>query len=119
MNKLIIIGNLVKDPETRELHQDGSNATALCTFTVAVNSRNGDPEYFRVTAWRKLAETCARYLEKGRKVCVTGPVSVHVYKTQDGTPRATLEVEAQDVEFLSPRKGDAAEPAAPADDFPY
>ena len=104
MNNLTIIGNLTRDPELRTT-QTGVN---VCSFTVAVNRRRkaeGQPEadYFRVTAWRQLAGNCQQYLTKGRKVAVTGPVSVSTYTANDGTTRATLELTANDVEFLSPR----------------
>lgn len=104
MNKLTIIGNLTKTPEQRTT-QSGIPVT---TFTVAVNRRRqqeGQPEadFFRVTAWRGLAETCGKYLDKGRKVCVVGPVSISTYTGNDGKERANLEVTAEDVEFLSPK----------------
>lgn len=75
---------------------------------MAVNRRrtqDGQPEadFFRVTTWRGLAETCGKYLDKGRKVCVIGAVSVSTYKGQDGQTRASMEVTAEDVEFLSPK----------------
>lgn len=102
MNKLFIIGNITKDPDAR-VTQGGVNITS---FTVAVNRRHlrdGQPEtdFFRVTTWNKLAESCQKYLTKGRKVAVTGSVSVSTYKTQDGQFRAVLEVNADDVEFLN------------------
>lgn len=105
MNKLVIIGNLVRDPESR-VTQSG---ISVCTFTVAVNRRRqqeGQPEadYFRVSAWRQLGENCALYLSKGRKVCVIGPVSISTYTGNDGKTRANMEVTAEDVEFLSPRE---------------
>lgn len=104
MNKLTIIGNLVRSPEQRTT-QSGISVT---TFTLAVNRRrqqDGQPEadFFRVTAWRGLAETCGKYLDKGRKVCVVGPVSVNTYTGNDGQTRASMEVIAEDVEFLTPR----------------
>ena len=114
MNKVFLIGNLTRDPETRTT-QSGVN---LCSFTIAVNRRRasnadaGQPEadFFRVTAWRQLGDICARYLAKGRKVAVTGSVSASAYQGSDGQPRASLEVTADDVEFLTPR-GEAGEPA--------
>lgn len=127
MNKLTIIGNLTRDPETR-VTQSGSS---VCSFTVAVNRRGQDDktDYFRVSAWNKTGETCQKYLAKGRKVAVTGPVSVSTYTGQDGKTYANLEVMAQDVEFLTPKAEQAAPaPAAPAnngyqevtdDDFPF
>lgn len=112
MNNLTIIGNLTRDPETRTT---ASGLTA-CTFSVAVNRKvNGEdkPDFFRVTAWRQLGENCARFLSKGRKVCVIGPVSLNTYTGQDGKTRASMEVTADKVEFLSPRdetKQEAPEP---------
>lgn len=98
MNKLIIVGNLTRDPELRTT-QNGKN---VCTFTVAVNRRKGDEaDFFRVTAWDQLGDNCQRYLAKGRKVAVVGSVSVNSYTTQNGEHRASLEVSASEVEFLS------------------
>ena len=116
MNKVTIIGNLTRDPELRST-RDG---ISVCSFTVAVNRRvrnaeAGQPEadFFRVTAWRQLGEICAKYLAKGRKVSVTGSVSASAYTAQDGTARASLEVTADDVEFLTPR-GEVGDAPAPA-----
>ena len=125
MNKLTIIGNLTRDPELRTT----STGVNVCDFTVAVNRRNrnrdaqnGQPEadFFRVSAWRERGELCAKYLAKGRKVCVIGPVSVRTYQANDGTTRASLEVTAEEVEFLSSRNdADAAGGySAPAADAP-
>lgn len=117
MNKLTIIGNLTRDPELRTT----SNGLNVCSFTVAVNRRRSansnqpEADFFRVSAWRQLGENCQRYLAKGRKVCVIGPVSVSTYTANDGTTRASLEVTADDVEFLSSRNEDAGfAPAAPS-----
>ena len=104
MNKLTIIGNLTADPVLRTT-QAGVN---VCDFTVAVNrlrKAEGQPEadFFRVSAWRQLGENCQKYLSKGRKVCVIGPVSVRTYQGNDGSTKASLEVTAEDVEFLSQR----------------
>lgn len=114
MNKLTIIGNLTRDPELRTT-QSGKN---VCTFTVAVNRRGQQQEadFFRVSAWDKLGENCQRYLVKGRKVAVEGSVSVNSYTTQSGENRASLEVFARDVEFLSAREESA--PAAPVSPVP-
>ena len=104
MNRIVIIGNLVRSPEQRTTQ----SGIAVTTFTVAVNRRRQqegqpDADFFRVTAWRGLAETCGRYLDKGRKVCVVGPVSISTYTGNDGQTRASMEVTAEDVEFLSPK----------------
>lgn len=103
MNKLTIIGNLTADPVTNTT-QTGKK---VCNFNVAVNRRGqqqeGQPEadFFRVSAWNKLGESCQQYLKKGRKVAVVGSVSMHLYTAQDGSTRGNLDVTAQDVEFLS------------------
>ena len=99
MNKIVIIGNLTGTPELR-VTQSG---VSVCQFTVAVNGRRKDDgaTFFRVTAWRALGETCHKYLDKGRKVMVCGAVSASAYTGRDGKPRASLEVTAEDVEFLS------------------
>lgn len=105
MQKLFIVGNLTKDPDSRVTKE----GISVCSFTVAVNRRHhaeGQPEadFFRVTAWRGLADNCAKYLSKGKKVAVTGPVSVSTYQGQDGKTRASMDVTAEDVEFLSPKE---------------
>ncbi|MBO4563772.1 MAG: single-stranded DNA-binding protein [Clostridia bacterium] len=106
MNKLTIIGNLTADPELRTI-PSGIN---VCTFTVAVNRRytsNKDDrqtDFFRVAAWRQLGENCSRFLTKGKKVAVIGEVSARAYEGKDGSLRASLEVTADEVEFLSPRE---------------
>ena len=104
MNKLTIIGNLCQNPELRVTSQ----GISVCSFTVAVNRRNAkegqpDADFFRVTAWRQLGENCGKFLAKGRKVAVVGPVSVSTYQANDGSTRAQMEVTADDVEFLSPK----------------
>ena len=109
MNKLTIIGNLTRDPELRQVNtQDGT--VNVCDFSVAVNRRgrgsNGQNEvdFFRVTTWRGLAENCSRYLAKGRKVAVVGEVSCRTYTGSNGVTYASMEVRAEDVEFLTPRQ---------------
>lgn len=111
MNSLHIIGNLTKDPELRTT----STGLSVCSFTVAVNrkkTKDGQQEtdYFNVTAWRERGETCAKYLSKGKKVSVVGPVSVDTWESK-GKHGASLEVTAEEVEFLSPRS--EAKPAQP------
>lgn len=111
MNKIILIGNLTRDPETRTT----STGLNVCSFTVAVNRRRSsqqnaanqpEADFFRITAWRQLGELCQKYLAKGRKVCVTGSVSVSTFTGKDGTAKASLEVTADDIEFLSPKQED-------------
>ena len=125
MNRLTIIGNVTKAPELRTT-QDG---ISICTFDVAVNRRKKsdgtqDVDYFHVNAWRSLGETCAKYLTKGSKTAVVGPVSVRAYETKDGRHGASLEVQAHDVEFCS-RKEETVKVDAQTgyqkvnEDFPY
>lgn len=108
MNKCTIIGNLTADPKVRSVATRDGNTT-VCNFTVAVNNRhrgeNGqnDAQFFNVTAWRGLGDNCVKFLSKGRKACVVGPVSARTYQTQSGETRVSLEITAEDVEFLSAR----------------
>lgn len=102
---------MTKSPEKRVTPQ----GITVCSFTVAVNRRRGQNEetdFFRVTAWRELAETCAKFLAKGRKVAVVGSVSQNTYTAQDGAQRASMEVTATEVEFLSPAER-TEQPTAP------
>lgn len=113
MNKIILIGNLTRDPETRTTPSGHS----VCNFDIAVNDRRGGQEntlYFRISAWDRMGESCQRYLSKGRKVFVSGPLSYHTYQANDGTTRVSLDVNANDVEFLSSRNDDQAGGYAPA-----
>lgn len=108
MQMITIIGNLTRAPETRQVGDK-----SVCNFTVAVNRKKKpdgtqEADFFRVSAWGKTGEPCQKYLDKGKKVCVVGTVSAHAYAGQDGTPQASLEVFAQNVEFLSGNGGNGA-----------
>lgn len=115
MNKLILIGNLTRDPELRTV-ETVSGVKSVCSFTIAVNRRGSqDADFFRITCWNQLADNCAKYLAKGRKVYVSGPVSYSTYQAQDGTSRVSLDVTAVEVEFLSSRNdGQTSGNIAPA-----
>lgn len=123
MNTCIIIGNLTAKPELRTT----TSGKDVASFTVAVNGYGDKVDYFRVSAFGKLAENCARYLDKGRKVSVSGSVSVSSYTSRDGTAKASLELLASSVEFLSaPAKDEpkASDPetwaeSIPDDDLPF
>ncbi len=105
MNKITLIGNLTHDPETRST----PSGVTVCSFTIAVNRRfagadgQRQTDFFRINAWRQLGENCARYLAKGRKVAVLGELQARTYEAKDGTTRMSLDVSADEVEFLSPR----------------
>lgn len=105
MNTLHIIGNLCSDPDIRVT----ISGKSVCSFRLAVNRRKKsegqpDADFFRVTAWSGLADNCQKYLKKGKKVLVSGPVSVNTYQNQNGQFRAVMEVVADEVEFLSPKE---------------
>ena len=125
MNRLTIIGNLVRDPELRTT----PNGINVCTFTVAVNRKNkqdgkDEADYFRVSAWRGLADTCSKYLAKGRKVAVVGSISLHTWDN-NGKHGASMEVNADEVEFLAQRTEQAqidpqsGKQIVNPDDLPY
>lgn len=106
MNKCIIIGNMVYAPVLRYV-ETAAGQVAVCELNVAVNRGYGEREqtdYFRATVWRAQAEACARYLDKGSKVCVEGPVTVRAYQRNDGSAGASLEMQAERVEFLTTRQ---------------
>ncbi|MFZ1267354.1 MAG: single-stranded DNA-binding protein, partial [Anaerolineae bacterium] len=105
--KITIVGNLGSDPDMRYT----PSGVPVTSFSVAVNrkvklqdgSLQDKTTWFRVTAWRQLAETCSQYLSKGRMVLIEGEVEASAYMAQDGTPRASLELTARDVRFLGNR----------------
>ncbi|MCD8040554.1 MAG: single-stranded DNA-binding protein [Clostridia bacterium] len=105
MNKVFLIGNLTRDPELTET----SAGTSICRFSIAVNRRSGSADgerkadFYRVTAWRQLGETVARYAKKGNKVAVIGNIELNSYTDKEGTERTSVDVIAQDVEFLTPK----------------
>ena len=104
MNKVILSGNLTKDPES----QTTSSGITVCKFTLAVQRKfsnaNGEKEtdFINIVTWRTLAENCIKYLSKGKKVAVVGAIQTRSYDAQDGTKRYVTEIMAEEVEFLSP-----------------
>lgn len=104
-NKVILVGNLGRDPEIRYTAQ----GTPVCTFSLATNERrkdrNGEMQdqttWFRITLWNRLAETASQYLQKGKPVYIEGRLRVEEYVDRDGKPRHSLEVTATDMQFLS------------------
>lgn len=138
-NKITIVGYLGRDPELRYT-PDG---TPVCDFSVATTERrkdrSGEPQdittWFRVTAWRRLAELANQYLTKGKQVYIEGRLIQKEFQDRDGNTRFNLEVTASDIQFLGARGDDAQpmraaagaqtrrdeEPAAPVteDDIPF
>jgi single-strand DNA-binding protein len=119
LNKVLLIGNLTRDPELRYTPQ----GTAVCTFGLATNrqwntdsgEKREDVEYHRVVAWNKLAELCAQLLTKGRKVFVDGRLQTRKWQTQEGQERTTVEVVITDMIILDSRG--VASASSGVDDF--
>ena len=107
MNKIIVIGRLTANPESRNVDTEKGTQT-VCSFSVAVNrkTRNQDiTDYFRISCWNRQAENVMKYLHKGSQVCVTGPVSARAYAGNDGILHASMEIQANDIEFLGSGSG--------------
>lgn len=114
MNKLFLIGNLTKDPETSQTQ----NGLTICKFTIAVNrpyQTNGEKvtDFFSITVWRTLADNCGKYLKKGSKVAVTAQLQNYSYEDKDGNKRSRNDIIAEAVEFLSLVKNDAQDRQEP------
>ncbi len=111
INIVALVGNLTRDPELRHT----PSGTAVTTLRIAVNDRVKRGEewqdaayYFDVTVWGRTAENCAQYLAKGRPVAVQGKLTWREWDAQDGTKRQSVEVVADNVQFLGSRDGGGA-----------
>jgi len=112
LNKVLLIGNLTKDPELRYT----PNGTAVANLRIAVNrkfkDRSGelkeDTCFVTVTAWDKQAEICNQYLQKGRPIFVEGILQSRSWETPDGQKRSTIDVRAERIQFLggAPRQAE-------------
>lgn len=104
LNKIMLIGNLGKDPELN-VTQEG---TPVTKFTLAVNrnvktstgEKEKETEWFSIVAWRQLAEVCERYLHKGSKVYIEGRLQTRKYTDRNGVERTAVEVVASDMQML-------------------
>jgi single-strand DNA-binding protein len=109
VNKIIVIGHLGRDPEMRYT----PNGQAVTSFSVASSRRyttsggeqREETEWFNVSAWGKLGETCNQYLTKGQQVYIEGRMSSRTYEGRDGTTRVSIDVFLNDVQFLGGRGG--------------
>ncbi len=123
LNKVMLIGNLTRDPEMRYTPQ----GTAVCSFGVATNrswttesgEKKDEADFHNIVAWNKLAEICAQLLKKGRKVYVEGRLSTRSWQGQDGTQKQRTEVVINDMVILDKKEGtgeaiDVPEPAIEA-----
>lgn len=102
MNKVFLIGRLVRDPELRYT----SNNTPVATFSLAVNrnfaGQNGEREtdFINIVVWRKQAENCKNYINQGSQVAIDGRIQVRNYEDQNGQKRYVTEVIADNIQFL-------------------
>ncbi|MCX7707945.1 MAG: single-stranded DNA-binding protein [Anaerolineae bacterium] len=124
--RVIIVGNVGRDAEMRYT----PSGVPVTSFSVAVNRRwnsaTGEQQekttWFRVTCWRKLAETAGQYVKKGQRILVEGEVEAQAYIDREGTPRGTLELTASNFKFLSARaetgEGPGAGASAGEEEFP-
>src|SRR5215203_4361503 len=107
-NRVVLAGNLTRDPELRVTH----NGVPVCSFSIAVNRvRSKESEaadFFNVSAWRELGETVANYKKKGDPILVEGRLQYRTWEAQDGANRSAVDVVADRVQFLS-RGGDGGE----------
>src|SRR3954464_2395542 len=116
INRVVLVGNLTRDPELRHT----PSGMAVCSLRLAVNTRRKDssgqwtekPNYFDVTVWGNQGENCAQYLAKGRPVAIDGRLEWREWDAQDGTKRQAVEIIADTVQFLGGR-GDGEGGGAP------
>ncbi len=110
--KATVIGNLGKDPESRQ-----AGESTVCSFSVATKDRE-TTTWYRVNAFGKLGELCARYLSKGKLVYCEGRLSVRKWTDKDGKERESIEITANEVKFLS-RKDEPSSTANSEDLVPF
>ena len=118
LNKVMLIGNLTRDPELRYTPQ----GTAVCTFGIATNrgwvtdsgEKKEETEFHRAVAWNKLAELCSQLLTKGRKVYIEGRLSTRNWTAQDGSTRTTTEIVVSDMLLLDSKRAETDSPSAEA-----
>ena len=110
INRVVLTGNLTRDPELRQVPSTGNS---VCSLRVACNTRRKDgsgnwvdkPNYFDVTVWGAQGENCAQYLQKGRPVAVQGRLEWREWEDQQGNKRQSVDIIANSVQFLGSREG--------------
>ena len=101
MNKVILIGNLTREPKLRET----PNGAFVCNFGIAVKRDYSEgTDFFNVTVWQNQAKNCKEYLKKGSKVAVYGSVQNRAYEDSNGEKKTVTEIIAREVEFLTPKQ---------------
>lgn len=122
LNKVMLIGNLTRDPELRYT----PTGAAVCTIGIATNrywttesgEKKEETEFHRVVAWNKLAELCSQLLTKGRKIYVEGRLRTASWQTADGSQRSTTEIVIEDMILLDPRRPTPGEESVHAEETP-
>ena len=115
MNKVFLVGNLTREPELSST----ASGVAMCRIGIAVSRNytnsegNREADFFNITAWRGLAERCGKYLHKGSKIGIVGSLQMRSFEV-NGEKRNTIDIIAEDVEFLSPKGTGAEHENAPA-----
>ncbi len=109
-NRVILMGNLTRDPELRYT----PNGTAVANFAIAVNRRfktedevREEVDFFDIVVWGKQAENCSEYLSKGRPVLLEGRLQQNRWETSEGQKRSKVEVVANTVQFLGSRSAES------------
>lgn len=117
INRIVLIGNLAADPESRTTQ----SGVAQCTLRLAVTRRFADKQtgqreadFFSVICWRQTAEFASRYLSKGRKIAVEGSLQTRSYDAQDGSKRYVTEILADNIEFCDSKQEGAQKLSAAA-----
>lgn len=118
INKVILTGNLTRDPEAKQT----ATGIAVCSFTIAVNGIKDKTSFVDCTAWDKTAAVVTQHLRKGSKIGVVGRLEMQTWQSKDGQNRSKLIVTVSEIEFLSakssaPADGNQKAPEAPADEF--
>ncbi|MEM4251803.1 MAG: single-stranded DNA-binding protein [Candidatus Bathyarchaeia archaeon] len=122
-NKIIIVGNLGRDPELRYTPQ----GKAVCDFTVATTDRRRDPSsgeskdettWFRVTFWDRQAEVASQYLSKGRQVYIEGRLRTREWTDKEGRTRVSLEVTGTELQLLGSKGEESSPKTTPAQPHP-
>ena len=123
INRVVLVGNLTRDPELKSL----PSGMAVCDLGLAVNHRRKnqqtgewveEPNYFRVSVFGTQAESCARFLTKGRSVAIDGRLRWRQWDAPDGTKREAVEVVAETVQFIGPRDGEGSGGNAGGGEYP-
>ena len=113
MNRVNLIGNLTRDPEISQT----TSGISVCRMSIAVgrrfsNAEGGrDTDFFNITAWRGTADNCAKFLKKGNKIAVAGSIQTRTYEKADGTKGFSVDIVADEVEFLTSKNDGSNEGA--------